>query len=103
MPKTKNFRVLHQQVMARPGAAERLAALHQEALAEIGLYELQSQHIAHVDLADRLLITSPTHAEDVRLSTLRQYIEALGGRLELSARFDDRVVPIDIEARPGVA
>ena len=38
------------------------------------------------------------NADDVRISTLRQYIEALGSRLELVAVFDDedRRVPISI-------
>lgn len=38
---TKNYRNLHDQVMARPGAAERLAALRGDTLAEIGLYKLR--------------------------------------------------------------
>lgn len=29
------------------------------------------------------------HADDVRISTLRQYLEAVGARLELVAVFDD--------------
>lgn len=37
MPSTKNYRELHDQVMARPGAVERLAALREDTLAEIGL------------------------------------------------------------------
>lgn len=41
MPSTKNYRRLHEQVAARPGAAERLAALRDQTLAEIGLYELR--------------------------------------------------------------
>lgn len=41
MPSTKNYRELHDQVMARPGAVERLAALREDTLAEIGLYELR--------------------------------------------------------------
>jgi hypothetical protein len=40
------------------------------------------------------------HAEDVRVSTLRQYVEALGARLELVAIFEDdddeRLVPIHL-------
>ncbi len=105
MPKTKNYRVLHDQVMARPGAAERLAELRQETLAEIGLYELRrAQDVSQSELAARLEITQAAiskfeNADDVRLSTLRHYIEALGGHLELSARFEDRVVPIDVKAR----
>ena len=36
------------------------------------------------------------HSDDVRVSTLRQYLDALGARLELVAVFDDddRRVPI---------
>ena len=109
MPKTKNYRVLHDQVMARPGAAARIAALREATLAEIGLYELRrAQDVSQTELAARLQITQAAiskfeNADDVRLSTLRQYIEALGGHLELSARFEDRVVPIDLQARPGAA
>ncbi len=105
MPKAKNYRVLHDQVMSRPGAAERLAKLRQETLAEIGLYELRrAQDLSQTDLAERLQITQAAvskfeNSDDVRLSTLRQYIEALGGHLEISARFDDRVVAIEIGAR----
>ncbi len=38
------------------------------------------------------------HADDVRVSTLRQYLEALGARLELVAVFDDedRRAPINV-------
>lgn len=107
MPKTKNYRLLHERVLARSGAAERIARLREETLAEIGLYELRrSQDVSQTELAARLEITQAAvskfeNADDVRLSTLRQYVEALGGQLELSARFEDRVIPIDITARQG--
>ena len=52
-------------------------------------------------LAGRLEVTQGAiskfeHADDVRVSTLRQYVEGLGARLELIAVFDeeDRRVPI---------
>ena len=43
-------------------------------------------------------ISKLEHAEDVRVSTLRQYLEGLGARLELVAVFDDeeRRVPIHL-------
>lgn len=43
-------------------------------------------------------ISKLEHAEDVRVSTLRQYLEALGARLELVAVFDgeQRSVPIHL-------
>ena len=109
MAKAKNFNLLRAQVMARPGAAERVPALREATLAEIGLYELRrAQDVSQTELADRLHITQAAvskfeNSDDVRLSTLRQYIEALGGHLELTARFEDRAVSIDLKPRQGAA
>lgn len=109
MPKTKNFSLLRDKVMARPGAEQRVAALREELLAEVGLYELRrSQEVSQTQLAELLHISQGAvskfeNSDDVRLSTLRQYIEALGGRLEVSARFDDRTVKLDIKPRGEVA
>ena len=91
----KNFKILHDQVMARTGAAERAAELRQETLAEIGLYQLRiDSQLSQVDLAELLDVTQPAiskleHAEDIRISTLRNYIEALGGELKIDAEFPD--------------
>jgi DNA-binding Xre family transcriptional regulator len=98
------FSELREQVEARPGAVERLAAKRAETLEEIRLYELrQVEAVSQVDLAERLDVTQSAiskleHAADVRVSTLRQYVEALGARLELVAVFDDedRRVPINL-------
>lgn len=104
MPKTKNFRLLEDQVFTRPGAREHLAQLRKETLEEIGLYELRrSQELSQAELAARLHITQPAisqleNADDLRVSTLREYVEALGGHLEISARFEDASIPIDLDA-----
>jgi transcriptional regulator with XRE-family HTH domain len=50
-------------------------------------------------LAERLGMTQENvsrieRAEDTQLSTIRRYIEALGGNLELHAVFEDRDAPI---------
>ena len=103
MARTK-FSELRKQVEARPGAAERLAAKRAETLEEIRLYELRhAEAVSQIDLAGRLDVTQGAiskleHADDVRVSTLRQYLEALGARLELVAVFDDeaRRVPINL-------
>ena len=103
MARTK-FSELRKQVEARPGAAERLAAKRAETLEEIRLYELRhAEAVSQIDLAGRLEVTQSAiskleHADDVRVSTLRQYLEALGARLELVAVFDDedRRVPINL-------
>src|SRR6266496_6135995 len=103
MARTK-FSELRKEVEARPGAAERLASKRAETLDEIRLYELRhAEAVSQVDLAGRLDVTQGAvskleHADDVRVSTLRQYLEALGARLELIAVFDeeDRRVPINL-------
>lgn len=103
MARTK-FSELRKQVEARPGATERLAAQRAETLEEIRLYELRhAEAVSQVDLAGRLDVTQGAiskleHADDVRVSTLRQYLEALGARLELIAVFDEeeRRVPINL-------
>ncbi len=106
MPSTKNYRELHDQVVSRPGAAERLAALRNETLAEIGLYELRrALDRSQTDLAAELGISQSAisqleRAEDLKLSTLRNYLAHLGARLELLAVFEDddneHVVPIRV-------
>ncbi|MGQ0465276.1 MAG: helix-turn-helix domain-containing protein [Sporichthyaceae bacterium] len=99
-----NFDELRRKVAARPGAQQRLAAAREETLEEMRLYELRhSEAISQVELAGRLNVTQGAiskleHAEDVRISTLRQYLQGLGAHLELTAVFDDedRRVPIQL-------
>lgn len=64
--------------------------------------------MSQAELAGRLEITQGAvskfeHADDVRISTLRHYLEALGARLELVAVFDDedRRVPIELGKQPA--
>ncbi|MCL2395293.1 MAG: helix-turn-helix domain-containing protein [Acidimicrobiaceae bacterium] len=103
MPRTK-FSELRKELEARPGAKERLAAKRAETLEEIRLYELRhAEAISQAELAGRLEVTQGAiskfeNAEDIRVSTLRQYLDALGARLELVAVFDDeeRRVPIHL-------
>ncbi len=105
----KNFSELRAQVEARPGAAERLAELRAETLEEIRLYEVRHEAaVSQVELAGRLEVTQGAiskleHSDDVRVSTLRQYLEALGARLELVAVFDDddRRVPVHLGKEPA--
>ena len=79
----------------RPGAAERLAALRENTLAEIGLDELRrALDRSQTELAAELGISQSAisqleRAGDVKLSTLRNYLEHLGARLELPAVFED--------------
>lgn len=95
MPRTKSYRELHDRVVARRGSIERLAALRADTLAEIGLFELRrAMDMSQADLASELGISQSAisqleRAGDPKLSTLRQYLERLGARLELLAVFED--------------
>lgn len=110
MARTK-FSELRKQVEERPGAAEGLAAKRAETLEEIRLYELRHREaFSQAEIAGRLDVTQGAiskleHADDVRVSTLRQYLEALGARLELVAVFvdEDRRVPIHLGKEAGTA
>jgi DNA-binding XRE family transcriptional regulator len=103
MARTK-FSELREQVVARPGATERLTDLRSDTLEEIRLFQLRhGEAISQAELAGRLDVTQGAiskleHSDDVRVSTLRQYLEALGARLELVAVFDDddRRVPVHL-------
>ena len=106
MPTPKSYRDLHEKVLSREGAVERLGALRRQTLAEIGLYELRrALDRSQADLAADLGISQSAisqleRAGDVKLSTLRNYLERLGARLELLAVFgeedDEQVVPIRV-------
>ena len=93
---------LRDEFMAKPGAAEALARARTASDEEIRLFELRhAEAVSQAELAGRLEVTQGAiskfeHADDVRVSTLRQYVEGLGARLELIAVFDeeDRRVPI---------
>lgn len=67
------------------------------------LQELREQRkISQVALASMLGVKQPTvskieRREDVALSTLRRYVEALGGELHVTARFSDGTVEIGLE------
>ena len=55
---------------------------------------VSTRHITQEELAAALGVRQPSvsrleHGDDAKLSTLRAYVEALGGRLELAAVFDD--------------
>jgi predicted transcriptional regulator len=61
--------------------------------------------ISQQELADMLDISQPAvskleNQQDILLSTLRQYVESLGGKLEILATFPDRM-SIKLEIAPA--
>ena len=96
--KVRNFDDLAEPIKADPRRRANIERHRQEALQELIAYELQevrrARGITQVELA-RLLGTNQPNVSrmervgDPHLSSLRAYVEALGGHLELAAVFDD--------------
>jgi DNA-binding XRE family transcriptional regulator len=106
----KKFAELKSQVMARPGAAERQAALRDQSHQELGLYQLRvEREFTQVALAELLDVQQPgisriEHADDIRISTLRDYLAAMGAELRIEAVFEDgHVYPLALGASPKPA
>jgi transcriptional regulator with XRE-family HTH domain len=84
-----------------PEARERVDRRVRETLLEMTLQELRQQvaGITQTDLAELMEVTQGAISQlekrhDVLLSKLAEYIHALGGNLELIARFPDAEVRI---------
>jgi predicted transcriptional regulator len=90
-----------------PAAQARSIAKAQIMLAEMPLNELrQARGLSQKMLADVLHVQQPSIAKlekrtDMYLSTLRSHIEAMGGQLEVVARFPDGTVKISNFAELG--
>lgn len=107
MPKkTKNFNELRKRPdrdtpERRANVAEYRRAI-EDALALADLR--QSRNITQIQLAAQLGITQGSISRlegrsEIYLSTLRSYIEALGGHLEIAAVFGEDHIPVTIGER----
>jgi len=94
----KNFNELRTKMP--PESRARAEAKTKEMLAEMPLNELrQARGLSQATLAKVLNVQQPSiakleHRTDMYLSTLRSHIEAMGGMLEIVARFPDGSVKI---------
>ncbi|MCH7981159.1 MAG: helix-turn-helix transcriptional regulator [Proteobacteria bacterium] len=94
----KNFKILRDKMSAAQRA--EAAALTKTMLAEMPLYELRhALALSQEQLAETLSIKQGSVSKlerrtDIYISTLRRYIEALGGELDIQARFDTGSVRI---------
>lgn len=83
-----------------PDARARSEAKANEMLAEMPLHELRlARGLSQKKLAETLRVQQPSIAKlerrtDMYVSTLRSHIEAMGGQLEIVARFPDGAVKI---------
>lgn len=84
----------------KPASQERAEAKARQLLAEMPLHELrQARGLSQKVLAEVLHVQQPSIAKlerrtDMYLSTLRSHIEAMGGELDIIARFPDGSVKI---------
>lgn len=84
-----------------PASRERSDALYQQHIAAMPLHELRhAKAMSQAKLAESLhvnqaAISKMEHRTDVYVSTLRDYIRAMGGELEIIARFPDGAVKIN--------
>ena len=94
----RKFEELSRPITADPVRAERIERERSEAIAEMVEYTLgelrRARKVTQDELARLLATTQPNVSRierggEMELSTLRGYVEALGGRLEITAIFDD--------------
>ena len=87
----------------------RIDAMKRDLLAEMPLHELRrARELTQVDVARTLKVNQPAVAKleqraDVYVSSLRAYIEAVGGRLRIVAEFPEGEVAITNFSRVGDA
>ena len=92
------FRELTKEIT--PERRRRIDELKRELLAEMPLHELRrARALTQKDLAETLHVTQPAIAKleqraDIYVSSLRSYIEAVGGHLRIVAEFPEGEVAI---------
>ena len=92
-----------------PERRQRIEALKGERLAEMPLHELRrARALTQRDLANMLRVNQPAISKleqraDVYVSSLRAYIEAVGGKLKIVAEFPEGEVAITNFSEVGEA
>jgi hypothetical protein len=68
----------------------------------VGKTQIDIAKQSQIDQADISRLEARSDFEDCQVATLRRYVEALGGALELVAQFGDKRIAISgIQAQPG--
>jgi predicted transcriptional regulator len=95
----KKFRHILEQMA--PERRKRIAERTAELLAELPLHELRkARDLSQEELAATLGVNQATISKlerrtDMYISTMRRFVDAMGGELEITARFPEGVVAID--------
>ena len=94
------FKKLSDEVLSDPVRRARVEEIERATGVALELAKIrESRQSTQRQVAEELKVTQANvsrieHESDLYLSTLRNYIEALGGRLEITAVFDDERIPI---------
>lgn len=96
-PEVEPVRVLGRGLRAAKGVHLTLRTLRDA----VGKTQVDVAKQSQIDQADVSRLESRSDFEDCQVATLRRYIEALGGSLELVAQFGDKRISISgVQARP---
>ncbi len=96
---TNKFKTLKDKMS--PEAQEQASIKTRALLAKMALAEVrEALELSQAELADVMALQQPAISKiekntDMYISTLRRYIEAMGGRLEIKAKFKDSEVSIN--------
>ncbi len=105
---TMSMKDWEKKVLAEPGAADRVAEIEDELRLAAGLTMLREEvGLSQRELAHRLGVTQPRVAaiersRNVTIEVLEQYVEAVGGQLELTVRKGNRKIHL-LAPRPARA
>jgi predicted transcriptional regulator len=98
----RNFKELRDRLVAEsPESEGRIAEARNEFEQAMSLAELRhARQLTQVQLAQALDVQQPAisrieHQTDVYLSTLRSYVEALGGELQICAQFGATTIMVN--------
>ncbi len=90
-----SMKEFEEKVLSRPGAPERVATLERQLLVAQALAEMRRRRkVSTRAMAQRLGVSQPRvvaieKSEDLTVSTVARYAEALGGHIELAIVADD--------------
>jgi predicted transcriptional regulator len=103
----KSFSELRTPIDTDPVRRARVEEVKHAMREALALAELrEGRHVTQAHLAEEMNVTQSNvsrveHQDDLYLSTLRGYVEALGGELQLRAIFEDETVDLQMqEAEP---
>ena len=100
---TKNFNTLRERMS--PERRARVEKRVGKTLERMALHELRhARRLNQMQVATGLNsaqseVSKIENRADMHVSTLRQYIEALGGHLEMQAVFPDQTVELDLASK----